>query len=213
MKSLPTKVAAVLFDMDDTLVNSEHAWFAAGEELWNRRGKSGAGKVERGCTIGDMVDAYVADFPDADAEAVDAELRELLQVHLQTGVEAMPGAEALLDKLHRTHPVTIASNSPSDIVKFVVDSMGWQNIFTAALGTEDIENPKPAPDLYRTAAERCGVDPSQCVVFEDSVMGATAGKAAGAFVVTVGNAATGIGDMQVDSLDDPIIREWNPERA
>jgi len=58
---------------------------------------------------------------------------------------------------------------------------------TTTVTAEDVENGKPDPDPYLLAAERLGVDPSDCVVFEDSPAGGLSGRAAGAQVVAVGD--------------------------
>jgi len=53
---------------------------------------------------------------------------------------------------------------------------------------EQVKHGKPAPDIYLEAAQRLGVDPTNCLVFEDALSGAQAGKAAGCFVVAVPDA-------------------------
>ncbi|NHB83775.1 HAD family phosphatase [Tessaracoccus sp. HDW20] len=136
---------------------------------------------------------------------------ELLGENLRDGVHPTPGAAQLIERLSPSLPITIASNSPSDIVARVVATLGWDHHFTAALGTEDVVHPKPAPDLYLLAAQRCGADITECVVFEDSPMGATAARASGAFVVTVGPDAAHLGDLNVPDLTDPRIITWTPE--
>ncbi len=211
LQTLPPRVAAVLFDMDDTLVDSEFAWFAAIEELWTEAGGDPSGRGMLGGSLADLTREYVREYPSADEQAVERRLRELLARHLDGAVRPMPGAPELLGRLSAVMPITIASNSPSDIVAQVVRALGWTEHFTAALGTEDVAAPKPAPDLYLAAAEACGVDISDCVVFEDSPVGAAAARAAGAFVVTVGPAAVGLGDAAVGSLLDDAVSRWQPE--
>jgi HAD superfamily hydrolase (TIGR01509 family) len=208
---LPQRVAAVLFDMDDTLVASEAAWFAAMRDMWRESGGDPAGKGVLGGSMADLTRAYLADFPGSDAAEVERRLRQLLAHHLDGAVVPTAGAQELLARLGAAGlPVTIASNSPSDIVAKVVDALGWGSVFTAALGTEDVAAPKPAPDLYLAAAAACGVDIRECVVFEDSPMGTQAAVAAGAFVVTVGPAAAGAGNFAVDSLTSDAVVAWQP---
>lgn len=209
--ALPPRVSAVLFDMDDTLVDSERAWFAAVDLLWRESGGDPTGKGMLGGTLADLVERYLEDFPGTDQEWVERRLGELLDAHLDAGVDPMPGAPELVRRLSAGFPITVASNSPSHIVEAVVRSLGWEGYFRAWLGTEDVALPKPAPDLYLAAARSCGVDISRCVIFEDSPTGASAGMAAGAFVVTVGSAAVDRGHLNVDSLLDPRIVNWHPQ--
>ena len=91
-------------------------------------------------------------------------------------------------------------------------AIGWEDRFTAALGVSADMNPKPAPDLYLEAARRLGADPRDCVIFEDSVTGARAAVASGAFVVTIGDDARGIGTLAIDTLNDDIVTSWTPEQ-
>ena len=210
-QTLPTRVAAVLFDMDNTLVASEDAWFAAAHQLWREAGGDPRGKGVLGGTVQDVVDDYVRDFPGTDPSALADRVVAMLTANLSNGVHATPGAVALLERISTTLPITIASNSPSVIVQQVVAALGWERLFTAALGTEDVARPKPAPDLYTAAATRCGVDIVDCVVFEDSLIGATAARASGAFVVTIGPDAANLGDVNVADLTDPRITSWRPE--
>lgn len=208
---LPQRVAAVLFDMDNTLVASEDAWFAAARQLWEEAGGDAAGKGVLGGTVRDVVDDLLRDFPDANPVALSQRMIDLLMGQLADGVRPTAGAPDLIQRLSTTVPITIASNSPTAVVEHVVSSLGWGQMFTAALGTEDVEHPKPAPDLYLTAAARCGAAIGDCVVFEDSPMGAMAARAAGAFVVTIGLEAAHLGHLNVADLTDPRISAWHPE--
>lgn len=210
MTTLPQRIGAVLFDMDNTLVLSEYAWSAATDDLW-RDASATRGVDILGGTTADIIDAFTAANPDADPAAVERRFMDFLQVHLTEGVVTVPGAPELLERLASAVPLAIASNSPSAIVSDMVTKMGWAGVFTAAVGTEDVARGKPAPDLYLAAARACGVRPEKCVVVEDSPVGATAGRAAGAFVLTVGAVGMGHGDLHVDSLIDPVILAWNPE--
>lgn len=209
--ALPARVAAVLFDMDNTLVRSEQAWIDAAEQLWGEAWRPDEVELELGCSLADVLDAYAKDFPAEPREDAEARYRDLLSGYLAKGVPTMPGAEELLDKLAAANiPVTIASNSPAAIVRQVVDSLGWGHRFTAALGADEVPNPKPAPDLYLRAAQAAGVSIVDCVVFEDSPMGTTAARDAGAFVVSVGPDSVGLGDQHIDSLADQEVHSWQP---
>ncbi len=208
---LPTRVAAVLFDLDNTLVASEDAWFAATRDLWTEAGGDPTGKGILGGTVEDIIDDFCRDFPGSDPAALSRRLLDLLDVHLSGGAHPTPGAPALVERLSSIMPITIASNSPAVIVRRVVAELGWQQLFTATLGADEVERPKPEPDLYLTSAARCGVEAADCVIFEDSPMGATAARATGAFVVTVGSDAAEIGHLNVADLTDPRITAWTPE--
>jgi HAD superfamily hydrolase (TIGR01509 family) len=84
---------------------------------------------------------------------------------------------------YRAIPKAVASNAEPANVAFVLREAGLGDYFLAAVDGSQVERPKPAPDIYLRAAELLGVLPRNCVVFEDSHVGVTAARAAGARVV------------------------------
>ena len=217
VEALPGKVAGVIFDMDDTLFDSEKAWHEAAAALWREAGGVFRGHDDRGGTVEDVANDYLDEFGFEGAredrmKEVCARLEASIRERLDVDLEPMPGADALTSRLANVVPLAIGSNSPQVIVEQCVSAIGWQDRFTAALGVNEGMNPKPAPDLYVEAARRLGVDPRDCVIFEDSPTGARAAVAAGAFVVTIGEAARGIGSAAVDTLEHDLITSWAPEK-
>lgn len=216
-KTLPSRVAGVIFDMDDTLFDSEKAWHEAAAALWRDAGGVFRGYGDRGGTVEDLANAYLDEFGGEGAreermKEVCARLEASIRERLDVDLAPMPGADALTSRLAQMVPLAIGSNSPQRIVEQCVRAIGWEDRFTAALGVSADMNPKPAPDLYREAATRLGADPRDCVIFEDSPTGARAAVASGAFVVTIGDDARGIGTLAVDTLNDDIVTSWTPEQ-
>ena len=216
-KTLPSRVAGVIFDMDDTLFDSEKAWHEAAAALWRDAGGVFRGYGDRGGTVEDLANAFLDEFGGGDEREermgdVCARLEDAIRERLDVDLAPMPGADALTSRLAQVVPLAIGSNSPQRIVEQCVRAIGWQERFTAALGVSAHMNPKPAPDLYREAARRLGADPRDCVIFEDSPTGARAAVASGAFVVTIGDDARGIGTLAVDTLNDDIVTSWTPEQ-
>lgn len=216
-ETLPSRVAGVIFDMDDTLFDSEKAWHEAAAALWRDAGGVFRGYEDRGGTVEDLANAFLDEFGEgAEREErmadVCARLENAIRERLDVDLAPMPGADALTSRLAPVVPLAIGSNSPQRIVEQCVRAIGWEDRFTAALGVSADMNPKPAPDLYREAATRLGADPRDCVIFEDSPTGARAAVASGAFVVTIGDDARGIGTLAVDTLDDDIVTSWTPEQ-
>ncbi|WP_167202800.1 HAD family hydrolase [Actinomyces respiraculi] len=205
---MPSTIEAILFDMDDTLVDSERAWIAAADRLWAEAGSRNRAPVIPGGTVDDLVDAHLAEFADADQAAATGRLRALLDEELGRLMRPMPGAVDLLERLDPALPIAVASNSPSAVVQRTVAALGWSDRLSAALGAEDVAQPKPAPDIYLEAARRCGAAIDRCVVVEDSPMGARAALDAGAFLITIGLPSTG--HVNVSSLCDELITSWNP---
>jgi len=105
------------------------------------------------------------------------------------GVEKCPGAKDIVTKLaERKLPLAIATSSRAKAVeqKRKRHEDIFEKIDTIVTGDDpSVKNGKPAPDIYLEAAKRLGVQPDKCVVFEDSMTGALAGKRAECFVVAV----------------------------
>ena len=82
-------------------------------------------------------------------------------------------------------PVSIASGSLRETVDRTMTAAGIIDLFTVIVTTEDVKNGKPAPDMFFLAAEKMGVRPERCLVFEDGELGAQGARAAGMEVVMV----------------------------
>lgn len=102
-------------------------------------------------------------------------------------IKALPGASRLLKHLS-SHgvPMALASNSPRESVESKISHhQGWKESFSAIVGADEVTAGKPSPEIFLEAANRLLIEPSSCLVIEDSVPGVTAGKAAGMVVVAV----------------------------
>lgn len=103
--------------------------------------------------------------------------------------EAEPLCPGVLDRLAEARalgmPAAVASSSSRDWVEPWLVRHGLRDLVAAICTRDDVREVKPAPDLFLLAAERLGVPPSECVVFEDSPNGVTAAQAAGAWTVAV----------------------------
>ncbi len=128
--------------------------------------------------------------PDYDPDAV----RDRRQAFYQAAIgklTPMPGVLALLDALAEAGtPCAVASNSDRPWVDRVLDITGLTSRFQTIATADEVEHPKPAPDVYLLAASRLGVPPQHCAAFEDSPRGLAAAHAAGMFTVAVPTAMT-----------------------
>ena len=101
--------------------------------------------------------------------------------------------------------VGLASNSPRTLVDAALATARMTDAFDAIVTSDDVEHPKPAPDIYLLACERLGVEPSDALALEDSASGVAAAKAAGLTVFGVPQFAetdVSAADRVIDSLEE-----------
>ncbi|MEU6264923.1 HAD family hydrolase [Saccharopolyspora shandongensis] len=181
--------AAVLFDMDGTLVDTERLWWDAVETVARNLGKT-LGPEDRPDVVGrpsQHTAAYLASTTATppSASALAARLDETFTALVAQEVVPRPGALRLLRLLAgQGIPAAIVSASPHHVVELVRERLG-RELFTLIVAFEDTPVSKPAPDPYLEAARRLGVQPAECVVVEDSPVGLAAAEAAGCPVVVV----------------------------
>lgn len=105
-------------------------------------------------------------------------LRRRAAAALSAGVTPIVGVVDALASIHR--PVCVASSGDSAKIQLTLGKTGLLSHFGANIfSADDVEHPKPAPDIYLHAAQQNGVEPRCCAVIEDSPIGVQAGVAAG----------------------------------
>ena len=185
--------AAVIFDNDGLLLDTEEAWTRAEKTLFDRRGQvwTTAHKRDLIGSSGPVAEGKLERMLALPGEgaALMGELEGLVMEEVLAGVAPRPGALELLAKLGAAGvPLGLASNSTRPFVERVLDGaglLGPGSPFGVVVTADDVEHPKPAPDLYLAAAAALGADPTRCAGLEDSPQGATAALAAGLFVIGV----------------------------
>ncbi len=180
--------AAVLFDCDGVLADSEGLVNRImAEDLTARGWTLSAGQAREtflGLALPDMlpmIEARVGPLPPRWPH----DLSRRISAALLEEVEAVPGALAAVRTVAAAGlPLAVASNSSRAELAAKLARLGLTEVFgPRVLSFEDVERPKPAPDIYRAAAAACGVPPTACVVVEDSLPGVRAGIAAGCRVL------------------------------
>ncbi|MFQ6851786.1 HAD family phosphatase [Streptomyces sp. 35M1] len=183
--------AAVLFDMDGTLVDTEVLWWETAHEV-----AAGLGHRLTDADAPEVVGRAVADTAahliavtggTADGlPAVAAELTGSFHRKVDAGAPLRPGAAALLAALERHRvPFALVSASPRSVVDAVVAGALAGAPFAFTLSADDTVRTKPHPDPYMAAATRFGVPASACVAVEDSPDGTASAHAAGCAVLVV----------------------------
>lgn len=184
--------AAVLWDMDGTLIDSEPEWISAQERLVAEH--SGVWTSADGLALvgTDMVVTAVA-LQAAGVLLPAAEIIERLTAEVTAAlgdrVDWRPGARDLVAELRMAAiPQAIVTTSPRSMAEVVAAGLPAGSIQVIVAG-EDVRNGKPHPEPYLLAARRLGVSPSECVAIEDSPTGLSAAIAAGTRAIGVPNDA------------------------
>jgi beta-phosphoglucomutase family hydrolase len=109
-------------------------------------------------------------------------------IMMEKGLVALSGVEKLLKELDGNKILcAIGSSAPMANITTGLDIIGFQRYFKVIVSGEDVKLGKPSPQIFLEASKRLNASPDGCVVFEDAIVGVTAGKAAGMKVVAVTN--------------------------
>lgn len=184
-------IDGVIFDMDGTMFDTERMWATFWEPalaalgLPYREGLAEAARGTAGVTTRNVVRQFYG--PDCDAEAiVDSLHRVADEVFFSAQVPKKPGLDALLAWLKARHiPMAVASSSREAMIRHNLDVWGLTQDFTAIVSGQHVAHSKPDPEIFLLTAQKLDVEPSRCLVLEDSYNGVRAGAAGGFVTVMV----------------------------
>jgi HAD superfamily hydrolase (TIGR01509 family) len=183
--------AAVLWDMDGTLIDTEPYWIQCEHELVGRYGGRWTDDDAKSIIGFDLMDSAEVlrtrgGVPLRPHDIVD-QLSDAVAVMVRERIPWRPGARELLAALKlRGVPCALVTMSWKRLVDEVIRQLPPQS-FQAVITGDMVMNGKPHPEPYRRAAEDLGVDPLACVAIEDSPTGVASAEAAGCVVVAVRN--------------------------
>ena len=183
--------AAVVFDLDGVLVDSEQVWDGVREELAKERGgrwHPGAQRDMMGMSSPEwsryMHDRIgLAERP----EEINRLVVERMLERYHAGPPWIPGALDAVRRMAAAFMLGLASSSNRELIDAVLEAGGIAGLFRATVSSEEVTRGKPAPDVYLETARRLGAEPSDCVAVEDSHNGIRSAKAAGMGCIAIPN--------------------------
>ena len=178
--------AAVLFDMDGTLVDTEPFWMSAEVDLAAAYGAAWTHQ-DALAMVGNPLPSCAAALRERGVPLADDEIIDVLCDRVAAGVAAgipwQAGAEELLHAVRDAGlPMALVTSSYRRLAEPFAAAVG---LFDVVVAGDDVRRPKPDPEPYLTAAARLGVDVAACVAVEDSRSGIASALASGARVLAV----------------------------
>jgi HAD superfamily hydrolase (TIGR01509 family) len=181
--------SAVLWDMDGTLIDSEPYWLAsesafamAHDSTWGH--DDGLGVI--GMSLYESSKLLKARVGSSlEPQQIIDQITDGVLQQLEQAIPWRPGARELLKLLRDNNVKTaLVTGSMHRMAQQVADQIGF-DAFDVIVGGDDVINGKPHPESYLMAAKMLGVEPTECVAFEDSLTGITAAEAAGTKAVGI----------------------------
>jgi HAD superfamily hydrolase (TIGR01509 family) len=184
--------AAVVFDLDGVLVDSEQVWDEARRDV-----VAGHGGTWRDSATRDMLGMSSREWPRYVVEQLGVELTpeevndavvQRMLARYDIELPLLPGAREAVFRLAEHYPLGLASSSNREVIDLVLGEMGVREEFMAVVSSEEVARGKPAPDVYREAARRMSIAASRCAAIEDSENGIRSAHAARMRVIAIPNA-------------------------
>jgi HAD superfamily hydrolase (TIGR01509 family) len=185
-------VAAVVFDLDGVLIDSEQVWDDARRELVAERGGTWTEDATHAMMGMSSLEwsRYMHEELGLDLEPqeISAAVVEKLEQLYRRELPLLPGAREAVRALAARWPLGLASSSNREIIDLVLELAGLSDAFAVTVSSEEVARGKPAPDVYLEAARRLDVAPEACAAVEDSTNGLRSAAAAGMIVIALPNA-------------------------
>lgn len=206
MTSLPMDPAAIIFDLDGTLLDTEPLYTAAAQRVLDPHGHLYTMELKRKVMGGDSMRSAQLTIDEFDLPMTAKEFLTAREAYLKAlfpKAEEMPGAGDYLRHLYSTNiPTGIATSSHRHLCDLKINQRDWRALLTTIVCGDDAElhKSKPEPDIFLLCASRMGIKAEDIIAFEDSRNGVLSAKAAGMTVVAIESPYTSPEDLQEADL-------------
>ena len=185
-----TNIKAAIFDLDGTLIDSMWVWDKIDENYFKTRNmelpKNLKTQTEH-LSFDETAAYFKSNFGISDTvEEIKKEWNDFAYVEYQSNVKLKPGVVEFLSLLKTLNiKIGLATSNCNPLVEVVLRANGIYHYFDRITLTDEVSRGKNFPDVYLLAAEKLGVNPAKCIVFEDILPAVKGAKAAGMKVVGV----------------------------
>ncbi|WP_378954356.1 HAD family hydrolase [Pelosinus sp. sgz500959] len=189
-ETLESKIKAIIFDLDGTLVDSEPNYYEGDKKLLEEYGIELTEDMKSKYTgIGsqDMMEDIKKKFNINDSvEKLVAKKNKYYIEIAKDNTIVFPEMLNFLQLLKKNNfPMAIASGSSPEIIEMIISITNIKSYFDVTLSAEEVKKGKPAPDIFLETAKRLGISPINCLVLEDSQYGVEAAKSAGMYCISI----------------------------
>lgn len=205
---------AIVFDMDGTLLASEHLWKQAEKTVFTALGvdvKPELVKLTEQMSAPQVVSFWHRHHPwqNRSFEQVENDVVDQVASLIRESGKPLPGVMPLLHQLKQQNiPVGLATNAPARLIPVVFETLELADYFVATTSADAVINSKPAPDIYQASLHKLGVSADQAIAIEDTLTGVKSAKNAGIKTIAVpeaekwNDARFDIADLKVANLNE-----------
>lgn len=209
-------IKAVIFDMDGVLIDSEPLWRTAMVKGFKQFGMTITEeecKTTMGRRINEVVNYWVNihSVNPLKSPEIEKTIIEVLLNLIEKEGEAIAGVLDLLNFCKNKHlKIGLATSSSELLMQTVLNKLQIKNHFNSVVSAQNLKYGKPNPEVFLICAENLGVNPSECIVIEDSINGAIAAKAAQMHLIVVPDANSlnpekfSIADYNLDNMNEVL---------
>jgi HAD superfamily hydrolase (TIGR01509 family) len=185
------KIEAVIFDLDGTLIDSMGIWEEVDRIFLGRRNIEVPSDLFEDVSLGNNFPGLAQHFKDRFhlSETIEEIMKEWTEQVVEYYVHHIPLKDGVAELLHylreKSIPMAIGTSNSIFLTESVLNRHELMPYFQYIVTGAEVECGKPFPDIYLKTARLLNVEPSHCLVIEDSLQGVQAGKAAGMQVIAI----------------------------
>ena len=182
-------IKAILFDMDGVVIDSEKLYSQSEKKLLAQYGvkfDESDWHYIKGCTEKQFYDLVYSKFNiNIPRNQLIDKGRNFLKMVFTQELEYMNGFNEIYSVFKKQYKLALVTSTGPELVNHINSLLSIYEKFDVVITSEDTTIHKPQPEPYLIAMERLQLEPNQCIVFEDSIQGIKAGKAAGSYVIAL----------------------------